>query len=279
MGRLVFYMRCLVLAGTGLLMSCGSVPSERAATPRYAIPASVMLTATASRYASGGAFVAGTTNLPDGVRLGIELKDGNRTLAFDFHMRVKSGRYLSAPFRSGNEPLRPGKYVFRIFTYFNGLWQSNEVLGLIGENGSNLKTSALIHSDDAGNRLLEYETTLAVPPFRGAFAPPMAPNLSPEGKAIEIVKSAVPVVDGHLSSTRVEESIEHYLQRSYFQSGKGWTASRLSGDTYRVTFDLIYGDDRNSQHDQALWNVNTVNGAVVYLNRSAKNFSQTTWAD
>lgn len=253
-------------------MLCGCIP-------RYPIPAEVTLTATASRYGGGGAFIAGTTNLPDGMRLGIELKDGNRTLAFDDRMRVKSGRYLSAPFRSGNEPLKPGKRVFRIFAYFNGLWQSNEVLGLIGENGSNLKTSALIHLDDAGNRLLEYETTLMIPPVRGAIAPLMAPNLSLERKAIEIVKSTVPVVDGRMSSTTVEESIEHYLQRSYFQSGNGWTALRLSADTYRVTFDLIYGDDRNSYHDQALWNVNTVNGAIVYLNRSAKNFSQTPWAE
>ena len=85
-------------------ISCNSGPSgpsQATSFPvsTYQLPDQITLTASAVRDASGGTVIEGTTNLPDGTKLGVELMNGTRTAAQDFSVFVASGVFHSAGFR------------------------------------------------------------------------------------------------------------------------------------------------------------------------------------
>lgn len=74
----------------------------------------------------------GTTNLPEGTKLGVELMKGDMGGAQDFKIFVASGAFHSAAFRNGASPLPPGKQKVHVFTFFNKNWQSEANLKVIG---------------------------------------------------------------------------------------------------------------------------------------------------
>jgi hypothetical protein len=248
--------------------------------PKWTVPDEVTLTATASRDGSGGTVISGTTNLPDGAKLGVELMNGERATAQDFNVFVASGKFHSAGFRRAASPLPAGKQKVHIFTYFTSLWQTPTVLSLVGKGGSKLKTSALIHSEDTqlvdGDNVLDFTSDLVIPTLGSVHPEILTPaaSQSAESQAIEIVKKAVLVVDGSRSSMNVEDGAHFYFTAPGNRMGDGWSAMPIADNAYSVFLDFVNSDGKGKEwHERATWEVNLTTRKVLYRNKSAKAFS------
>lgn len=264
------------------LCSCDSNPSHVTSVPgsEYRVPETVTLTVLAVRDATNGTVFEGTTNLPDNTKLGVELMTNNRTTAQDFKVYVAFGKFHSGDFRRGTSPLPPGKQKVHVFTYFNTGWQSESDLTLVGTGGSKLKTSAVIHSEDAqlidGDKVLDYTVDLIIPPLVGLPASSEMAARSDDiasDKAINIVKKAILVVDGSKSSMSVEDGFQFYCRAPGIRVGSGWSATLTAKDSFNVVLDFIDGTGVNEHHETALWEVNVATKTVLYRNKSAKAFS------
>jgi hypothetical protein len=247
----------------------------------YQLPNQITLTASAVRDANNGTVIEGTTNLPDETKIGVELINGDGTMAQDFEVFVASGKFRSAGFRRGASPLPPGKQKVKIFTYFNSNWQSESVLKLAGESGSNLKSSVLIHSEDAqltdGDKVLDYVAELIVPPLAAASSQGTSatqPQSTESDKAIALVKKAVLTVDGSQSSETVEGGVRYYFSVGPgIRMGNGWSATSTSKDAFNVALDFINTVGTKEEHDSAIWEANLATKKVLYRNKNAKGFS------
>lgn len=106
-------------------------------TEKYVLPSEVFLSATAERGPEGQIFITGSTNLPNGLRIGVELpglklkqsvKDpqgGRRLVTFfpqDLNMIIQHGRFRSRDFFANNDPIPYGKHKVHFVAYFNGAW-------------------------------------------------------------------------------------------------------------------------------------------------------------
>jgi hypothetical protein len=257
-----------------------AVPASMPPQSSQELPGEILLNVWAVRVADNGTVIEGTTNLPSNTKLGVELMTGERAMGQDFEVYVESGRFRSAAFRKGKSPLPPGKQGVHILTHFNTSWQSNDVLKLVGKGGSNLKVSAMIHSEDPqltdGDKVLHYITDVLVPPLASASTTegvtvPQESALN--DKATEIVKKAVLVVDGCLSSMNVEDGAAFYLNAPGVRRGSGWSAARTTENAFTVALDFINTDGATEQHATAVWEVNIMTNEVLYRSKHAKAFS------
>lgn len=205
---------------------------------------------------------------------------GQHITAQDFNIFVSSGKFRSASFRKGASPLPPGKQKVHVLTRFNANWQSQSVLQLVGEGGSNLKLSEIIHSQDAqlidGDKALDCTLVLAVPPLTSAASQSTSairPRPGAEQRAVYVVKNAVLTVDGDRSSETVEGGVAYYFGFSGIRMGTGWSAERLSNNNYRVVLDFIDTVGTQEEHASAIWDVDMNTKKVLYRNKYAKNFS------
>jgi hypothetical protein len=118
----------------------GQEAAERAGkTRKYSLPADFNLDVAAERGTEGQIFIVGSTNLPDGTKLSIEVSPGQESEAGDSAVFVTNGHFRSAGFTKRNQPYSAGKYKVRVFCYFNQIWQNREVLAAVGEGGKNLQ--------------------------------------------------------------------------------------------------------------------------------------------
>jgi hypothetical protein len=246
------------------------------------------LDAHADRGPEGEIYVVGSTNLPDGTKLWVHVESGRlplgapKAIAFDDDVSVRKGNIgtgalwqeipnPSFPSVDGapkllRRPFQAGSYKVRFESYFNGAWQTQEVLALLGgEGGKNLHGKILkLHDPDVvdSSKVLDDLTTVAFPP------------LEPEAKAISLVKAAVLTVpENGRSATDVETNISLFMSTPVCcRPGKGWSAKAGGADTFEVGFDFI---DGGAGEKQAIWRVNLKTGAVTYVNESAKIFSWT----
>ncbi|MHB0998281.1 MAG: hypothetical protein ACYC27_03465 [Armatimonadota bacterium] len=140
----------------------GCAKKETAKTSSF-----IRLNATAVRNISGGLVIMGSTNLPDGTKIGVELYKDNKLEAKDFDVFVKSGKFKSTGFMNKTKPISQGPYRVHILSYFNSSWQSPEVLEFVGEDGANLKNSEVVILANPkardNKRVLDYSVELTVP--------------------------------------------------------------------------------------------------------------------
>jgi hypothetical protein len=274
-----WFIICIALSS----VSCNSGPpappaSNTGPESNYTLPDQITLTASAYRDATFGTVINGTTNLPDGTKLGIELMKGERVAAQDFDVFVQSGQFHSAGFRNGTSPLQPGKQRVHIFTNFTPLWQKPSVLNLVGTGGNKLKPSAIIHVEDAqlidSDKRLEFTTDVAVPSIDAPNKEVAKPSESSsrEAQVIQIVKKAVLVVDGRRSSMSVNDGFQFYCTAPGVRMGDGWSAVSIGRDTFNVLLDFIDGVGQG-HHEKAMWEVNLTTKQVLYRNKFAKDFS------
>jgi len=288
------YGRTLALsANLFLLGACSDSPDRGTAARPYALPAELSLSAHAERGPEGEIYVVGSTNLPDGFKLWVHVESGRlprgapRVVASDDGAVVRNSRfktvalwsqapnpYFTAEMRSWPDaanlkfrkrPFAAGDYRVRLEAYFNGFWQTREVLtALGGDGGRKLRGRMLKLTDpdvnDSG-KMIDGLETMAFPP------------LSPESKAISTVKAAVLRVPGQgRSATDVEANLDLFFRSKELKPAKGWTAKATGSDTYEVAYDFING---KAGQDQAIWSVNLRTGEVRYVNTNAKIFSWT----
>ncbi len=103
-----------------------------------------------------GTVFYGETNLPDGTKLGINLEKDGMLCGQDFKIFVSSGEFCSGAFTSHGYPLS-GTYNVGLFTVFNKLWQTKDILILL-ENYD----SENISTDGFGWKKLEINQTITL---------------------------------------------------------------------------------------------------------------------
>lgn len=244
---------------------------------KNALPSEPFLEATAERGPEGQIFITGTTNLPNGLTIGVEIpsikwketyKDrrGRQQVALlysqDLKVIIQNGRFRSKGFMININPYPPSKHKVSFTAYFNGAWQSKEMLQIVGDGGKKLQGKLFKkHDPDVidSDLILDYTITLLFPP------------LSPESAAIDLVKKAVLTVPGlGRSATNIQENITWALQPPGTSPGNGWSAKAEKGKTYLVAFDFI---DGKAGHTQAIWSADMGTKKVQYINKYAKIFS------
>jgi hypothetical protein len=233
-------------------------------TPYTLSPAStrsLIQTVSAIRNAEGGLVVSGVVLLPKGTKVWVQplSSDGKRILTQAETYVGNEGKFSTEPLFSGDGSiLKPGPQKVELLSHFTNLWQSSEVLGLVGENGSKLPSAAL-HPDDPefpkNGGHLEEELTLSVPP------------LSMETVAIERVKKArLSVPNKGLSSEPVGKVIAWFDKAGV--KSLDWSAAQESG-RWVVSLDCQDGATRK----KARWEYDEATHTVRYLDPLAKTLS------
>lgn len=281
---LIASLTCVVLAGctqSGPQSHTGGKPPNE-----YILPSDFFLNAQATRGSEGQIFVSGATNLPDGMKVSIEIDPGKKNSS-SATLFVRAGKLLSdglwtvvpnpnfrlymnsfpdaASLKTRREPFPANSHRVRFLAYFNGAWQSPEVLALIGEGGKRLHGQLFKYKDpDVVDSDMILNTTLSI-----GFPP-----ISAEVRAINAVKHAVLTVPGYgRSATDVEANLNYDMNPKIGLSrAKGWSARAVGRSTYEVAFDFING---NLGEQEAVWSVDLGTGVVKYVNKNAKNFSWT----
>jgi hypothetical protein len=86
-----------------------------------------------------------------------------------------------------------------------------------------------------------------------------------------LVKEAVLEVPGlGRSSPSVEGGVQWFMDSPGIKPARGWSAKRLQGDSYTVSFDFFNGE---AGEEQAIWGANLATTEVRYINKNAKSFS------
>jgi hypothetical protein len=284
---------CL-LAFSAVTVGCKDTTGRASTSKPYTLPATLNLDAHASRTDDGRVVISGATNLPDGLKMWVEVEDGRlpqgaaKVVASDDTVIVKNGQFATAPlwlsvpntrftkkgWPKGMEvedrlkPFPEGKFKVHFESHFNGAWQTSEVLAeLGGEDGKKLDGPILAKTDPDvidSPKIVGYLLTLSFPP------------ISTEAKAISLVRAAILTVPGEgRSAGDLQANIDLFLSAPGVSAGKGWTATAKSPAVYEVSYDFTNEDKGAQREDQALWTVNLSTGEVKYENENAKLFSWT----
>jgi hypothetical protein len=164
------------MAATGvmcaLLTSCfdeESAPKEQAkpAKPAYILPAEVSVEVSAHRTDDGQITIVGTTNLPAGTRIDAELVSPSGKNQGQDQMFVRGdGSIHSSEFSDDGRPWPSGMHKVEISAYFNGAWQSPQILQIVGEGGSKLKGKLITHPEyfDKSDNVIDFTKALDFPP-------------------------------------------------------------------------------------------------------------------
>lgn len=221
----------------------------------------------------------------------IEVEDGHlplgapKVVSEDDDVMVKNGQFVTEPLwlpvpntrftKKGwpksievDDRLKPfpaGKFKIRFESYFNGAWQTPEVLAILGGDYSKKLNGPIIKATDKdvidSPKVVDYVATLPFPP------------LSSEAKAINLVRAIILTVPGKgRSSGDVQANVDLFMSSPGIKAGKGWAAKRQRPTIYQVTYDFIDGTQGD---EQAIWSANIASGEVKYVNENAKIFSWT----
>lgn len=243
-------------------MGCSSDnPQQTIPQKPYVLPDEFVLTPSAERGREGEIYISGTTNFPDGMKMWVTLgtkKDKEDAI-------VRGGHFRSGPLYQKVASLITGRQSLEFTAYFNGAWQNDVVLSLLGEDGKNLHGKLFKQTDPDvidSPKILDATFTIALPP------------VPPETAAINIAKHAILTVpNAGRSATDIEENLALFTQPGTGVTlGKGWTATPAGPNLYNVSWDFIDGGEGEKQ---AIWSVNTSTRQVKYVNHSAKLFSWT----
>jgi hypothetical protein len=259
----------IVVAFVALVL-CSSCSQSGEHIALYHLPDHITVTnVKAVRAANNDVVIQGSTNLPDGTKIGVELVNNRRYPVQDWNVLVASGNFRSAGLRVGTSPLARGKQKIHILSVFNPNWQSEDILSLVGANGTKLNASEVIRSQDPqmidSNKSLDYTLSLSIPPVIGA-----APQ---KNDPIQIVKNTTLTVDGKHSRFNVDDEVRQYLDTSDdLRMGSGWSATPVGRNKYNVVLDFI-NKSGNTRHHSAIWEVDSKTKQVFYRNRNAKVIS------
>ena len=279
-----------------------STPTSRESVPtsqKYQLPSDISLEALAERGPEGQIFITGSTNLPDGVRIGVEIgrvKRKEPTTARQVQDRairrmthpgnvvIQGSHFRSDAFLLNGTPYPAGQQEVHFFAYFDGPGQSKEILDVVGYGGKNLRGKIFRREDPDvvdSYLILDYTVPLAFPPLsretsglvkkaREAEAIDLA-RKSRESAAIELVKRSTLTVQGKgRSYATIQETVDWFIGAGGMSQGKGWSAKGDNDNTFVVTFDFI---DASAGQSQAVWSADLKTKKVQYVNKLAKTFS------
>jgi hypothetical protein len=257
----------------------------------YTVPSALTLDAHADRKDDGRIVIGGTTNLPDDLKIWVQIEHGRlpkgapKVVAEDDDVIIKDGSFQTTPLwlevpnttftKTGwpksvkvdvrEKPFPQGPITVHFVSYFNGAWQSNDVLVELGnDEGKTLKGPILKPTDSDvtdSPKVVDYYKTLSLSP------------VSPEATAIALVRAAVLTVPGQgRSSGDVQANLDLFSSSPGTAKGNGWSTKSSGPKSYQVSYDYI---DGSKGDEQAIWTADLSTGAVKYVNESAKIFSWT----
>lgn len=257
--------------------------------PAYVLPSEFFLKTTATRGKEGEVYVRGTTNLPDGLNIDLEIvsskvsklvtvKDGAFTSPALYAMspnphrisgvpEVGNAKFLDVPFPAGKRQVHyHAAFIANSATSFNAAFQRPEVLALVGNGGKNLKGDLFKETDPDvidSDKVLDTTQTVELTP------------LTPEAQAVNLVKRAVLDVPGiGKSSTDIDQNVQYYMTNpGYHRGPRGWDVRQTGDGEYEVSFDIITDDAEG--HHQAVWSANLATRQVKIINKAAKYLSWT----
>ena len=295
----LFLMGTVVLAAGLVIAGCHESHSDSTADPSPAGSAlnafspdrDLFIDASASRLVDGRIVISGSTNLPEGLKLWVNVEEGKlplgapKSLAGDENVIVHSGKITTQPLwmavpntrftKTGwptginvndrEVPFPARAFKVHFVSYFNGAWQSKEIIAVVGGEGAKPLKGKIIKAENPdvidSSKIVDYTPTFTFPP------------LSPEGKAISLVRAAIMTVpDEGRSTGDVQAVVDMFMVSPGLKIANGWAAKKDGATTYTVSFDFING---SQGEQQALWQADLATGKVKYVNENGKLFS---WA-
>jgi len=233
---------------------------------------SLLISLSAQRTADGGIIFIGQVKLPKGTKMMIDLSLNNDLLGQDTVLIKDAGNFESGVFRKGKKPHSPGTYQVSIFSHFTKVWQSPEILKLVGENGALLPSDLLVPDDpEFPNDTRHFEVTRNVIFPRIALVSNNALANSTEQKAIRSVQEAYLSVPDRGRSADPVKGVVAFIEKGGGFQALSWTANQSSPGIWIVTLDCIDA----GQKKKAQWECNIETKKVKYLNPLAKILSWT----
>ena len=232
----------------------------------------VSVQVTLDRAADDALMVIGTTNLPDGTRLWVDLHEsGGGRLLGHVEAKTSAGLFAAPGYVARDVPHAHGWYMVEVLAYFNAPWrQTDAVTAIVGHEGEFLagRFAEPVHPE-----LAESETR-----FRATFecvGPPLIGaskrTESDRDRAIELAKGAVLKVDGSVSQDPVAGVIDRFMSSPGLSERGGWSATALPNGAVVVDYSYWSGDDPKT----ASWIVIIDSGEVRYWNLQGKLLSWT----
>lgn len=286
---------CLLLALFVCMVGCDSPTNTGQSTSIPAKPfdrtADLILSAHVDRNDIGQVIVSGTTNLPDGLKMWVEVESGRlplgapKDVATDENVVVSNGKFSTVPlwlevpntrFTKKGWPKNlkvdarqvvfpSGTYKVHFEAYFNGAWQTPAVLSETGnQEGKNLRGPILKPTDPDvidSPKIVDYLIALS-------FG-----SVTPTAKAVNLVRTAILTVpDKGRSCGDIQANLDLSMSYPGLQTAKGWSATAKSPTLFEVSYDFIDGSEGEKQ---AIWTANLATNEVKYVNENAKIFSWT----
>jgi hypothetical protein len=216
--------------------------------------------------------VAGSTNLPDGTKLWVELCEPatGRNLGQE-KTTVTRGMLVASGFKEGNLPHPHGWYVVQVLAYFNGPWQQPDaVVDIVGREGEHLvgRFAEPLHPEFSESEKRFRAAFDCVAPCLTGTAARTPGDLQ---RAIEIAQGATLVVDGRRSATPIGDVVELFMSSPGLRPHERWSARALPNGAVVVIFSFWNAD----QPAVAEWTVLLDTKDVRYRNLHAKYMS---WA-
>ena len=240
-----------------------SAPS-RPVKSSYSLPSagarSLIGDLSSSRAAEGFIVISGSSLLPPGTKLWIERRNSSGKAYAQTEVYVnQSGHFSSEPFSDRGVAPKGGSQHIGIVSYFNGAWQQDAVLCLVGEKGNKLPTTLLKPDDaefpNAGGHL-DVDRVVLFPP------------LSSETVAIDHVKSAKLFVQGRGKAVDTVAEVVTYFAKAPGFKPLGWSATKRESK-WVITLDCEDGSTRK----KAQWEYDPKDGKVRYLDSLSKLLS------
>jgi len=292
------FLAAVTLLASMVVSACQQSPSAPSAISdaaphrtTFSTNNDLVIDASAARMDDGRVVISGITNLPDGLKMWVDVEEGKlplgapKSIASDESVVVQNGKFSTQPLwmavpntqftKKGwpkgvivdvrERPFLPKPYKVHFLAYFNGAWQSKDVINAVGGEGAKPLKGKIIKAENPdvidSSKTVDYTPTLAFP------------ALSPGAKAISLVRQTIMTVpDEGRSTGDIQAVVDMYMVSPGLKVAKGWGARQTGASSFDVSFDFINGEQGEQQ---ATWQADLASGRVKYINENGKLFS---WA-
>jgi len=230
----------------------------------------VLLSVSLQRAADDSLLATGTTNLPEGTRVWVQLAHpGEPACIGHVSTAVTGGMFAAVGFTDHGNPHPVAWYTVEIVAYFNQSWaQSDAVLAVVGCDGAHLggRFAEPVDSDfDDQGRCVQARFECLAPPLTSESAV----NIASTGDALEVLRSTVMTVDGSRSDDSVGAVVDWFMSMPGLREREGWKAEARPNGLVAVSYSYWDGDTPA----EANWLVVPSAGQVRYADIHAKRFS------
>ena len=188
--------------------------------------------------------VMGSTNLPDGTKLWIQLYESRSGRHLGTGKTTVTQGTIAAPgFSSQGKPHPHDWYRVEVLGYFNGPWQQPDaVLAIVGREGEFLagRFAEPLHPElSESEKRFRAECACIAPPLRSAS------SLGPTdvARAITITQGAVLTVEGRTSADPVGEVVNFFMSFPELREFQGWSGEVQPNGAVIVRYSYWNGDE------------------------------------